>query len=97
VQIPFEQYPVAQSAWTTQPRPSAHPLHDAPQSTSVSPPFLAPSVHVACWHLPPVHTAVSQSVVCAQPSPGVQAGQAVPPQSASVSLPFFTVSAQEGA
>jgi hypothetical protein len=43
---PTQLSPVAQSAATEQDLPSAHGGHDPPQSTSVSVPFLTPSVQL---------------------------------------------------
>jgi hypothetical protein len=57
-QTPFVHTLLAQSD------AAAHFLPDAqraqlplpPQSTSVSPPFCTPSLHVGAWHAPPEHT-----------------------------------------
>ncbi len=51
---------------------------------------------VAYWQLPCLHRLVPQSVLIAQLKPRPQ-GLQVPPQSRSVSAPFFTVSVQVGA
>jgi len=48
-------------------------------------------------HTPPVQTPVAQSVAVAQRLPSAHAGQFGPPQSTSVSLPFWTASVQVGA
>ena len=45
--------------------------------------------------MPPAHTWLTQSVPAKQPPPGAH-GPQVPPQSTSVSDPFFTLSAQVG-
>jgi hypothetical protein len=55
-----------------------------------------PSVQSAPTHTLPVQTAVVQSPGPAHVLPAAHLGQ-VPPQSLSVSLPFFTVSLQAGA
>jgi hypothetical protein len=44
-----------------------------------------------------VHTKLAQSVPVEQILPVPQAGHDPPPQSLSVSVPFFTVSVHEGA
>ena len=63
-----------------------------PQSTSVSVPFLIPSLFVGGWQTPPVHATLLQSLVTAQLLPVSQRGAFVgapPPQSTSVSVPFL--------
>jgi hypothetical protein len=83
--------------------PSAQVGHDAPpQSTSVSVPFLTlsrPPVHFGTWQMPPVHTPLVQSPGTAHPlvSAHFLDGAQLPPQSVSVSDPFFTPSVQIGA
>jgi hypothetical protein len=77
--------------------PSAQfPPHVAPQSTSVSLPFFIVSLHVGTWHLPPVHTPLVQSAAPLQAFPSAHffpcPSQVLPPQSVSVSVPFFTPS-----
>jgi hypothetical protein len=47
--------------------------------------------------MPLVHTAVEQSIPPVHAAPGGQPGQPPPPQSVSVSNPFFTKSVQSGA
>jgi hypothetical protein len=66
---------------------------------SVSVPLRTLSPQVAVWQVPPVHTPLEQSAAPAHflPSAHVLAGAQLPPQSTSVSVPFFTVSVQEGA
>jgi hypothetical protein len=54
------------------------------------------SEQVAAAQTPPVQTPEAQSAATAQARPSLQAPQ-VPPQSTSVSVPFFTVSAQAAA
>src|SRR5207237_662863 len=88
------QTPLVQTVETPQPAPSAHLLgHPPPQSRSVSPPFLTPSVHVGTEHVlvAPSQTPLVQSIAPAQPLPSAHFAQ-LPPQSVSVSEPFFTVS-----
>jgi len=71
--------------------------HDPPQSTAVSLPFFTVSVQVGTAHAPLVQTPLVQFPPAPVPVPHIlplaQAGQA-PPQSTSVSLPFFTRSVQ---
>ena len=47
--------------------------------------------------MPPVHTPLTQSPAAAQVLPAVHLLHVAPPQSMSVSLPFFTPSLQVGA
>jgi len=61
---------------------------------SVSAPFLAPSVQVGAWQVPPVHTPFVQSVAWAHSLPSAHGAQAPPPQSTSLSLPSTLPSAQ---
>jgi hypothetical protein len=66
-----------------------------PQSLSLSPWFCTPSLHVGIWHVfvgLPVQTRLVQSDGAPQILPLPQAGHPAPPQSVSVSVPFFTVS-----
>jgi hypothetical protein len=69
-----------------------------PQSTSVSWPFLTLSKHEApvAWQMPPPQDPLEQSALARQPLPSAQVGQVPPPQSTSVSLPFFWLSMHEG-
>jgi hypothetical protein len=95
--VPAGQTRLLQSPATAQTLPSAHSGQLAPpQSMSVSVPFLMPSVQLAARHEPPIHTPLSQSPAAVQLRPAAQRGQpeVAPPQSRSVSLPFFTKSAQ---
>jgi hypothetical protein len=75
--------------------PSAQCGHEPPQSTSVSVPFFAPSVHKGDWQVT-LHTPLAQSPPALHASPTAHFGQ-VPPQSTSDSDPFFTLSLQKGA
>src|SRR6186713_1944990 len=96
-QRPRWQRPVAQSPSPPQFLQTAQSSgQSAAQSTSLSPPFLTPSAHVAGAQTPASHAPESQSMWLAQPSPSAQPGQSRPPQSVSVSSPFFSPSAQEG-
>jgi hypothetical protein len=54
---------------------------------------------VGVWHTfgDPVHTPLTQSVPSAQNLPLTQSALQLPPQSVSVSVPFFTLSVQLGA
>jgi hypothetical protein len=66
-----------------------------PQSTALSPPFFTASLQLAAWHLPPLHTALEQSLAAVQERFAAQRTHAVaPPQSTSVSPPFLTASLQ---
>jgi hypothetical protein len=47
------------------------------------------SAHVGAWHTPLVHTPLWQSVLARHFLPSRHAVQAAPPQSTSVSVPFF--------
>jgi hypothetical protein len=92
--FPEVQIPELQSAGATQIFPLAHLAQLPPQSTSVSVPFLAASVHVAVAQRPPVHAPLRQSVYVLQSIPFAQSAHVPPPQSTSVSKPFFTTSLQ---
>jgi hypothetical protein len=104
VQVPFApQMPFRQSAATAQPLPSPHFLpvgaatHEPPQSTAVSLPFFTPSLQVGAAHAPPVQTPLVQLAPAPAPLPHrlpVAQGGHEPPQSTSVSVLFFTMSAQ---
>ena len=88
---------LSQSFATAHALPTSQAGHDVlPQSTSVSGPFLIPSVQVGAWQSPPMQLPLWQSVPSAQVLLGAQAGQPdpAPPQSTSVSLPFWTLSVQ---
>jgi len=70
-----------------------------PQSVSVSPWFLTPSPHVAAWQrvgAAPPQTRLRQSVAAVQVFPLAHPPQVPPPQSTSVSAPFFALSVQPG-
>src|SRR2546430_11314510 len=89
-----EHTPVEQSGPVPQPLPMAHLFGQLPpQSTSVSVPFLIPSVQLACTQLPLTQWPDAQSESLPQEPPILHAGQA-PPQSTSVSFWFFVPSAQ---
>src|SRR5437867_4134914 len=84
----------AQSPALAHPFPAAHLLlQGPPQSISVSPPFLIPSLQVGTAQLPPVQTPVAQSLAEEQIRPMPHLLQ-LPPQSMSVSLPFLIPSVQ---
>jgi hypothetical protein len=55
------------------------------------------SMHVGAWHVPPVHTLLWQSVGAPHSLPVAQSAGHIPPQSTSVSVPFFTMSMHVGA
>jgi hypothetical protein len=78
-----------QSPLSSQRRPAAQSVHDPPQSTSLSEPFLAPSEHVAAEHVPAAeHRKETQSPSHRQTAP-VSHPSHEPPQSWSLSVPFF--------
>jgi hypothetical protein len=103
VMLAWSQLPFAQSLEAVQDWPSAHLGHIVwpPQSTPLSPPFLAPSLHVATAQTPPAQTPLKQSRATAQCLPSAQGLQMcamlVPPQSTSVSVEFWIPSLQVGA
>ena len=71
-----------------------------PQSASLSPPFLTVSLQLAAWQSlgEPEQTRLVQSVGTLQLLPVAQRLQLVaPPQSVSLSPPFFATSLQVGA
>jgi hypothetical protein len=91
------QTPLWQSVPPVHCLPTAHlPQEAPPQSMSVSVPFFTPSRQVAAWHLSglPEHTELWQSVLAMHVLPATHLPQLAPPQSVSVSLPFFTLSEQ---
>jgi hypothetical protein len=80
-----------------QPCPAAHLAHTGPpQSVSVSPPFLMPSTQVglAGTQMLPTQEPLLQSEPAPQIQPLEHLTQAAPPQSMSLSVPFFTTSPQ---
>ncbi len=89
---------LSQSSCAAQPFATAHlgaPVIFPPQSMSVSSAFLAPSVAVGLEHVFAAgsHTPLVQSVAAPQAKVSAQRGAAPgPPQSTSVSSPFFTPS-----
>jgi hypothetical protein len=88
-----------QSELVPQLLPSPHlPQVEPPQSTSVSVPSFVPFEHEAggCVHTLFEHNAVVQSAAPRQLLPVLHLGQEAPPQSTSVSVPFFTLSVQVG-
>jgi hypothetical protein len=103
-QIPFTHTSFAQSAGTRHVSPVGHPAQTGPpQSTSVSPPFLTPSMQLGGTHLPDWQLSLMQSLPTPHESPFGHAGapsligELEPPQSTSVSLSFLTPSVGEGA
>ena len=83
---------------TVQRAPSAHPGARAPpQSTSVSSPFVTPSLAVGSAQREAMHARETQSSATRHPRPTSHAGDAEPPQSTSVSSPFRTRSARGAA
>jgi hypothetical protein len=92
---PAVQTPLRQSFAPAQPLPSAHlGQFGPPQSTSVSPSFWIPSLHVGAGatQTPAVQTPLRQSFPPLQPLPSAHLAQWGPPQSTSVSLSFLTPS-----
>mmetsp|Transcript_24545 Transcript_24545/g.50957 ORF Transcript_24545/g.50957 Transcript_24545/m.50957 type:complete len:214 (-) Transcript_24545:353-994(-) len=67
-----------------------------PQSTSVSAPFVTPSLHVTSVHLPLSHTPLAQSEFWVQSWPPPHFEQSGPPQSMPVSWPLRTPSVHVG-
>jgi hypothetical protein len=63
---------------------------------SLSLPFRTKSVQLGGWHVT-MQTPLAQSPPCPQSWPTAQSGHALPPQSASVSVPFWTASVHEAA
>jgi len=101
--LPAAQIPLRQSAAPPQDPLVMHFVaHEPPQSLSVSVPFFTPSLHEGARHfiaVPPVgipHTPEVQSRATAHALLSGQGAQP-PPQSRSVSVPFFTLSMQVGA
>jgi hypothetical protein len=100
--LPFVHFPLlgsTQSALVLHSLFTAQPPQLPPQSTSVSLPFWTPSLQAAAAHFLATHLPLAgsaQSASLAQPLWGGQPPQ-LPPQSTSVSLPFFTASPQVAA
>ena len=98
LQVPDVQTALVQSLANMQVLFVAHlgQVVDPPQSVSLSPRFLTVSMHVGALHVSggPVQTRLWQSVETAHVLFAMQAPHAPPPQSTSVSVPFFTRSAQ---
>jgi hypothetical protein len=90
------QIPLTQSDPALQDLPTAQCGQLPPQSTSVSAPFFAASVHVGTAHSLFLHLPLVQSESTVQGSPSPHRGQALPPQSMPVSFPFFTPSVHVG-
>jgi hypothetical protein len=53
---------------------------------------LTPSKQLGAWHCPPLHTPLEQSPATTQELPLGHFAQLDPPQSTSLSVPFFTPS-----
>ncbi|HVU03082.1 MAG TPA: hypothetical protein VHE30_15080 [Polyangiaceae bacterium] len=62
---------------------------------SVSEPFLTPSLHAGATHFPLVQTPLTQSEPDPQVLPVLHFEHTLPPQSTSLSEPFFAPSLQE--
>lgn len=90
------QVKMPQSLSATQVLPTAQAPQLPPQSTSLSSPFLIPSVQVGAAQTPLAQLAEAQSAVTLQAALGAHFIQA-PPQSLSVSLPSRIPSVQVGA
>ena len=88
-----------QSVATEQVCPVPHLVEQLPpQSTSVSVPFLTPSLQVAIAHRPFEQTPLEQSLLAVHTLLALHRLQLVwPPQSTSLSPPFLTLSLQAGA
>src|SRR4051812_12857032 len=90
--LPPLQTPLEQSAATLQKESGSHTAPaqlGPPQSMSLSPSLRTPSAHVGGWHTLFVQTPLTQSIPPLHASPSAQASQLLPPQSVSVSVPFF--------
>ena len=98
LQVPDVQTPLAQSPATVQILFVAQRMHavDPPQSASLSPWFLTPSPQVGAWHLrgAPEQTRLWQSDATLHDLVAAQGPHVPPPQSTSVSVPFFARSVQ---
>src|SRR5262245_17562176 len=92
MQTPLWQSPAPLQRWS-----AAHLVHDPPQSTSLSVPFLSASSHAAAWHTCPEQSVLAQSVPSEHALPSAQSGQSGPPQSTSVSKPSLIELVQLGA
>jgi hypothetical protein len=93
------QTPETQSVPDVQTRPP-HGVHEPPQSMSASEPFRMPSEHVAAAHVVFTQwplTGTAQSAFEMQPMPTAHFAAQDPPQSMSVSVPFFRRSEQVAA
>jgi hypothetical protein len=91
---PLEHLLLLQSLSSRQRRSLSHALRQLPpQSTSLSLPLRWPSSQLAATHSAFTQISLLQSEVLAQRLPFEQAGH-VPPQSMSVSEPFFALSLQ---
>src|SRR4051812_38085250 len=89
VHAPPEQAPLAQSAFRPHFLVSPHFwAQPVPQSTSVSLAFFTLSKHVGPWQTPLVQTPLVQSPGAPQNLPTTHGAQ-IPPQSLSLSFPFF--------
>jgi hypothetical protein len=98
-QWPVVQELLEQSVGAPHVLPGPHFAQDPPQSMSASLPLRTLSLQVAVWQMPPVHTPVVQSPAAPHflPSPHFRVAAQDPPQSVSLSVPFFTPSEQLGA
>jgi hypothetical protein len=100
LQREFMQFPLAQSLPAKHAFPSRQRGQGVfpPQSTSVSPPFTIPSLHVGAGrHTPPLQRPLAQSLPLKHAFPSPHFGHVPPPQSMSLSDPFFIMSLQAGA
>jgi hypothetical protein len=87
--LPALQTPLSQSPEKVHAALGAQRGHVAPpQSTSLSAPFFTPSAQDATWQWLDAHTLLAQSPPAPHSLPAPHAGHP-PPQSASVSPPFF--------
>jgi hypothetical protein len=91
--VPDAQTLLAQSPLREQTLPSAQPWHAPPQSTSVSVPLFTPSPQEFAWQMVFSQTLLAQSVGTPQDRCGPHGAQSGPPQSTSLSDPFFVLSA----
>jgi hypothetical protein len=89
---------LVQSAGALHPLPGTQAVQAPPQSTSVSVPFFAPSLHFASAQTKlALQKPVWQSVPAPQLIPVAHLVHCAPPQSRALSVPFLTPSVQVGA
>src|SRR5690606_11086282 len=88
--------PLPQSPAMAQVEPVPQSPQEPSQSMSVSEPLVTPSLQVGTWQKFSVQTPLPQSPATPQSEPSEQASHVEPPESASVSSPFWIWSSQVG-